>query len=586
MTVRIACAQINPVVGAVSENRDRILDGLSRARDAGADLVLFPELAIAGYPPEDLLLKPHFVEMCERALADIAAEARGIVAIVGTPVFDQDVYNAAAVCADGEVGLVYKKVHLPNYGVFDERRYFHAGESADVITLRGEGFGLTICEDIWVTDGPYVDAAVTGRASAILNISASPFHARKTEQRERMLRQRAVDNGVFVIFCNLVGGQDELVFDGVSCVIDVEGNVVARAAAFEEQLLITDLDLERASHGRLRDPRHRDASPARRAHAAPVRVTPVPVVGTRPSNPVEPVVEAIPDTTDLLLRALTTGVGDYVRKNGFTGVLVGISGGIDSALVAAIACRALGPENVWGVFMPSRFSSDDSLEDSQALAAELGFRLTTIPIEDAFGAFGDALRPVMGDRPPNTTEENIQARIRGVLLMALSNQFGHLVLATGNKSEMSVGYATLYGDMCGAFAPIKDVSKTRVYDLCRRVNELAESDLIPARILTKAPTAELRENQKDSDSLPEYAVLDDILEMYVEEELSLAQMVERGADRETASWVIRQVGRSEYKRRQAAPGVKITPLAFGKDRRLPITEGFGRFESGERDGGE
>lgn len=576
MTLRIACAQINPVVGDIAGNRDKILDYLRRARATSAHVVLFPELAVAGYPPEDLLLKPHFVGACEDAVHAVAAETDGVCAIVGTPVLEQDVFNAAAVCAGGEIGHVYRKIHLPNYGVFDERRYFRPGSELGLLSIAGHTLGLTICEDIWIADGPHVDCVTRGRARVILNISASPFHAEKTEQRERMLCQRAADSAAFVVFCNLVGGQDELIFDGVSCVIDPEGHVIARAPAFKEHLLVVDIDPSRAFQARLRDPRNRDHA-ANGAPSAPPVV--VPIDESTSASVAPPALVPIPDRTDLLLSALTLGIRDYVRKNGFSSVLIGMSGGVDSALVAALACRALGADHVFGLFMPSRFSSDASREDAEALAANWGFPLETISIESILGAFTEALAPLFTGRAPDITEENIQARIRGVLLMAASNKFNRLVLTTGNKSEMGVGYATLYGDMCGAFAPIKDVAKTRVYELCRRINDEAGRDAIPQRVLTKEPTAELRENQRDSDALPVYDVLDGILELYVEQERTLGRIVEAGFDRAVASRIIRLVNTSEYKRRQAAPGIKITPLAFGKDRRQPITNRFGTFEA-------
>ncbi len=578
MKLRVACAQINVTVGDIPGNQAKILDYLGRAKKEGAHIVLFPELAISGYPPEDLLLKPHFIRACEDCLYTVAEEADGIIAVVGVPLLDEDVFNVAAVCAEGEVGLAYRKILLPNYGVFDERRYFSAGEESTVITLDEARLGLTVCEDVWSGDGPHVDCVLGGGAQAILNISASPFHIHKTADRDRMLCQRAFDNGAFFIFCNLVGGQDELVFDGASCVIDQAGRVIARAPTFREDLLLADVDLSAALKGRLRDGRHREAAQNSRLIARPLTVTPVPLGDQPKGEDVSPSIVPIPDDLPQTLIALEMGFRDYVLKNGFSKVVLGISGGVDSALVAVLACRALGKDNILGVFMPSKFSSEESRVDAEALAENLGLELKRVPIDGVVAAFEKMLEVLFKGREPDVTEENLQTRIRGNILMAISNKLGHLLAATGNKSEMSTGYATLYGDMSGGFAPIKDVPKTMVYALCRLINEEAGKELIPRRVLSKEPTAELREDQKDTDTLPEYEVLDAILALYVEQEMSFGQVVAHGHDPATVGKVIRMVNASEFKRRQAPPGLKITPVALGKDRRIPITNHFGRVE--------
>ena len=580
MKFRIALAQMNPVVGDIRGNSKKITGEIRRAKSAGADIVLFPELALSGYPPEDLLLKPHFIYECDKQLNQIAAEVKDIVAIIGLPIIDSNSYNAAAVCAQGETVEVYRKICLPNYGVFDEQRYFAAGSEVVVLDIDGGRFGLTICEDLWHSAGPYMECVTRGGAHAVLNISASPFHADKTADRERMLIQRAVDVGAYIVYCNVVGGQDELLFDGCSCVIDPDGKVIARAPAFQTDLLLADIDIDVAIRHKLRDPRQRETTAlVSSPFVEPTTITPVPFKRRAKKTPTTTVVEAIADKIDLTIMGIETGIKDYTRKNGFTKALIGISGGVDSALVAALACKSLEPKNVLGLFMPSKFSSAESAEDAAALAKNLGFELAETPIQEAVECFEKTLSPIFAEKARDVTEENIQARVRGTMLMAVSNKFGHLLLATGNKSEMSVGYATLYGDMCGGFAPIKDLPKTLVYELCRRLNDKAGNDFIPQRILDKAPTAELRENQKDSDTLPEYDVLDRILHRYIEQEMSFENIVEDGFDPLTVGQVIRMVNAGEYKRRQAPPGVKITSLAFGKDRRIPITNHFGRIEA-------
>lgn len=580
--LHIALSQMNAVVGDIAGNERKILDAVASARDAGAQLVLFPELALTGYPPEDLLLKEHFLRDVGAALNRIAAATTGIVALVGFPERDDDVYNALAVLADGAVQAVYRKLHLPNYGVFDEQRYFQSGTGGALIELGEHKIGLTICEDIW-EPGPPASVEARAGATLIVNVSASPYHAGKGLERERMLAQRARDNFAAIAFCALVGGQDELVFDGHSLVIDHHGEVIARAGQFTEELLLATIDLEAARTQRLRDARQR--APAREARAVVPTLarlalpkSPVPRGNADPDAPGAQVggsIAPLLDPTAEVYEALVTGLRDYVRKNGFRRVVLGLSGGIDSALVACIAADALGPEGVAVVVMPSPYSSGETQGDARTLAANLGAELLEFGIGPAMGAYDDLLSDTFAGREPDITEENLQARIRGNLLMALSNKFGWLVLATGNKSEMSVGYSTLYGDLAGGFAVIKDCPKLRVYELSRYVNEAAGSARIPTSIIERAPSAELRPDQRDEDSLPPYAVLDPILDGYVEDDLGREQLVLRGFDAADVDRVIALVDRAEYKRRQAPPGIKITSRAFGRDRRVPITNRYG-----------
>ena len=570
--LRIALAQINTTVGDLGANREKIVALLSKAREQGVDVIAFPELAVPGYPPEDLLPKPSFVEANLAALDDIAQASEGLTAIVGFVDRTDDLYNAAAVLHHGQIAAVYHKTYLPNYGVFDEDRYFCRGERP-LILIRGQTrIGINICEDIWYPAGPTKAQALAG-AQVVINISASPYHAGKAAARERMLATRATDNVVFCAFCNLVGGQDELVFDGGSVILDERGEVVARARCFDEELLIADLDLTAVFRQQLHNPRRRKER-ARQAAEAVGRA----VLSELPVSPERPPITAslapLPDPLAEIYQALVVGTRDYVHKNGFHKVVIGLSGGVDSALTAAIAAHALGPDNVTCVFMPSRYSSVDSREDAEQLASNLGLHYRSIPIDDTFQAYLDMLAESFAGTEPGVAEENVQARIRGNILMALSNKFGWLVLTTGSKSEMSVGYATLYGDMAGGFAVIKDVPKDLVYKLSRHVNDREGRQVIPERIFTKAPTAELRPNQTDQDSLPPYPVLDGILYAYVQEDRSLDEIIALGYDRATVADVIRMVDRTEYKRRQAPPGVKITPRAFGKDRRLPITNRY------------
>jgi NAD+ synthase (glutamine-hydrolysing) len=568
--MRLALAQINTVVGDLAGNRRLILERLGEARAAGADLALFPELAVTGYPPEDLLLRPGFVRAAERSLREIAAGADGIVALVGTPRFDDDLYNACAVCADGEVKAFYRKRFLPNYGVFDEQRYFAAAH--DLVVLRfGEALvGLTICEDMWQPGPPATDLALVG-AQLIVNLSASPFHVGKEREREEMFAARARDTSSFVAFVNAVGGQDELVFDGHSVVLDDEGEVLARAPGFAEALLVVDVEPTAVIGRRLRDARRRAL-----AQESPPPAPSVVDVGdagvARPSNKLsQGLVAPLLDDLEQMRLGLELGLRDYVDKNGFREVVVGVSGGIDSALTATLAAEALGPERVHGVSMPSRYSSEGTRRDARRLAENLGIDFREVPIDRIVAAFEEALRPSFGDAPPDLTEENLQARARGVLLMALSNKFGWLVVATGNKSELSVGYATLYGDMAGGFALLKDVFKTDVFRLARHLNDRAGGELIPVSILERAPSAELRENQLDEDSLPPYPTLDRVLEAYVELDRSREELTSDGFDPEVVDRALAMIDRAEYKRRQAPPGVKLRPKAFGRDRRIPIT---------------
>jgi NAD+ synthase (glutamine-hydrolysing) len=586
--LRLALCQINTTVGDIAGNAERVRDGIIAARDAGADLALFPELALTGYPPEDLLLKEHFLSDAGRALERLAGEARGIIAVVGFPERAEDVFNALAVLHDGAVHAVYRKVYLPNYGVFDEQRYFQAGRTGAVIDIGEHRVGLTICEDIWEPGPPASDEALAG-ATLIVNISASPYHAGKGAERERMFAQRARDNVACVAFCALVGGQDELIFDGHSCVLDHTGTTIARAAQFREELLVCDVDPGAAAGARLRDASHRPA--ARRSEPDVLRLDKLPDPGDpgrRPAaakpNLAQPLV---PEEAEVYC-ALALGLRDYVSKNGFEHVVLGISGGIDSALVACLAADALGPQRVSAAIMPSSFSSTETQSDARALAGALGIDTFELPIENVKGAYEGLLAEVIAGREAGLTEENLQARIRGNLLMALSNEFGWLVLTTGNKSEMSVGYTTLYGDLAGGFAVIKDVPKTLVYRLCRwrngRAQGLADhlpeggaqpvAAPIPETIIERAPSAELRPDQRDEDSLPPYEVLDAILHGYVELDRSREQLVAEGLPAQDVERAIALVDHAEYKRRQAPPGIKITTRAFGRDRRMPITNRY------------
>ncbi|HXR12325.1 MAG TPA: NAD+ synthase [Gaiellaceae bacterium] len=560
--MRLALAQIDPTVGDLDGNRALVLDRLEQARDAGADIAVFPELAVTGYPPEDLLLRPGFVRAAERSLDEIARAARGIVLLVGTPHLDRDLYNACAVCSGGEVKALVKKRFLPNYGVFDEFRYFAPGNELFLFEHGEALIGVTVCEDMWQPGPPATDLAIAG-ALLLVNVSASPFHVGKDREREEMFRTRARDNNSYVAFCNTVGGQDELIFDGHSVVIDDEGEVIARAPGFEEALLVVDVDLSSVVARRLTDARRRALAKDRGDLG---EVTTIHVGTPREhATPAAPAVAPFADELEQMRQALVLGLRDYVAKNGFSQVLVGVSGGIDSALTAALAVEALGADKVHCVSMPSRYSSEGTRSDARALAEALGCDFREIEIEPVFETLLAALAPSFAERDPDLAEENLQARIRGTLLMALSNKFGWLLVATGNKSELSVGYATLYGDMAGGFALLKDVYKTDVFRLATHLQ------VIPQSIIDRAPSAELRADQLDEDSLPHYPALDKVLEAYVEQDRSLEELTADGFDEDVVQRAVAMIDRAEYKRRQAPPGVRLRPKAFGRDRRTPIT---------------
>jgi NAD+ synthase (glutamine-hydrolysing) len=572
--LRIGMAQINPTVGDFEGNLRRILKDIDRARSLDIDLLTFPELAICGYPPEDLLFKPQFIEENLNYLKKIIDKTSNITIVVGFVDAREDIYNAAALIHNGKLIGVYHKIYLPNYGVFDENRYFKAGSECPVYIIAGVGIGINICEDIWHEVGPATVQAHSG-AEIIINISSSPYHFGKGDARERMMGARASDNVAIVAHNNLVGGQDELVFDGNSMIHDEKGRLIARGKQFEEDFIVADLDVESVFRTRLHDPRWRNEMPLlnEREWSNPkIIVSEVPSVEPKiplPNRQVQ--VRGLPGE---IYDALVLGTHDYVRKNGFSKVIIGLSGGADSALVAAIAVDALGDTNVIGVAMPSRYTSKSSTSDACLLAQNLSIKLLTIPIEKVFQAYLEMLSGEFAGMEPGTAEENIQARIRGNILMALSNKFGWLVLTTGNKSEIATGYTTLYGDMAGGFAVIKDVPKTMVYQLSRYRNSIASSELIPSTIISKPPSAELRPDQKDVDSLPPYDLLDPILTAYVEEDKSVEQIVAMGFDSMVVQRAAHLVDSSEYKRRQAPPGIKITPRSFGKDRRLPMTNRF------------
>jgi NAD+ synthase (glutamine-hydrolysing) len=569
--LRLALAQINSRVGDLEGNAAKITEYVDRARDEGAELVLFPELAVTGYPPEDLLLKEHFLQAATEAVYSLADEAEGIVVLVGFPERAEDVHNALAVLADGQLHAVYRKSVLPNYGVFDEERYFQVGDGGAVLELGNARLGLTICEDVWTPGPPASDEALAG-AALIVNASASPYYARKGCERERMLIQRARDNLCAVAFTNLVGGQDELVFDGHSLLLDHEGCVLARAPQFAEALVVGTVDLQAALTARLRDTRLRP--PVRRTLPEVRRLEPLPrrqdtsdaMVGGEVAPLFAPEAE--------VYAALVLGTRDYVSKNGFQRVVIGLSGGIDSTLTLLIAVDALGADRVTTVTMPSRYSSSGTRDDAKVLAGNLGVELREIPIGAAMEVYDELLAAHFDGREPDITEENLQARIRGNLLMALSNKFGWLVLTTGNKSENSVGYSTLYGDSAGGFAVIKDVPKTLVYRLVDFRNARDDAHPVPRSIIERPPSAELRADQRDADSLPDYDTLDAILEGYVEEDLDPEQLERMGLPADAIERVVELVDRAEYKRRQAPPGIKITLRAFGRDRRMPITNAY------------
>ena len=573
--MRIALAQINPTVGDLEGNVSRIIDYLQRAKRVDADLIAFPELAVTGYPPEDLLLKSQFIDDNLQALKRIQESVSDITAIIGFVDRKNDIYNAAALIHNKEIIDVYHKVYLPNYGVFDEYRYFRAGVRYPIYRIGDAWIGINICEDIWYPEGPARIQSLAG-AELILNINASPYHIGKGRLREEMLSTRAFDNRVILAYLNTVGGQDELVFDGHSLILDQEGNVIIRGKQFEEDLIIADLNFESIMKKRLHTPRRRQKviNPEK---GTVEKIT----VSRKKLSPKEKRIPVRPksgyrtfDIMEEVYTALILGTSDYVNKNGFKGVVIGLSGGIDSSLVASIAADALNAQNVNGLFMPSPYTSKGSREDAYALADNLGIRVREVPIDTIMKSYRNALKKDFSGKPSDVTEENLQARIRGNILMAFSNKFGWLVLTTGNKSEMSVGYATLYGDMAGGFAVIKDVPKTMVYQLCRWKNDHAGRVIIPERMFTKEPTAELRPGQKDSDTLPPYSVLDPILKAYIEEDRTFEEILSFGYDVEGSRKVIRMIDSSEYKRRQSPPGIKITQKAFGRDRRFPITNRY------------
>jgi len=572
--IRVGIAQINSTVGDLSGNTKKIMQFIDQAKSLGVDLLTFPELAITGCPPEDLLLKPQFIEQNRECLDKIIKHSSDIVVVVGFVDSDGDIYNAAAVLCDKKLVGVYHKFYLPNYGVFDENRYFQAGRECPVFIIYGIGIGITICEDMWYEAGPAIVQAYTG-ARVLINISASPYHAGKGLFRERMLATRASDSVAIVVYNNLVGGQDELVFDGSSLIINEKGEVVARGKQFEEDFVVADLDVESVFRSQLHDPRRRKETPWVREkleEATKIEVSSEYPAIVRPPLPPGRV-DRLNELAEIY-QALVLGTRDYVHKNGFEKVVIGLSGGVDSSLVAVIATDALGADNVIGVSMPSRYSSPGSKSDAEALARNLGIEFKVIPIEKAFSSYLETLAEPFKNTQPDVTEENIQARIRGNILFALSNKFGCLVLACSNKSETATGYTTLYGDMAGGFIPLKDVPKTLVLELARYKNRQTGKEVIPSAVLTKAPSAELRPDQKDTDTLPPYDILDPILKAYVEDDLAIDQIIAMGLDRDTIIKTARLVERSEYKRRQAAPGIKITPRDFGRDRRLPITNKF------------
>jgi len=575
--LRIALAQINPTVGDLRGNVAKIIDHIKKAESAGADVVALPELAITGYPPEDLLLKTQFIDDNLKALRTVQRSVGDITAIVGFVDRKDDIYNAAAVIHKRKLIDVYHKMYLPNYGVFDEFRYFQVGTRTPIYKVADTWIGVNICEDIWYPEGPARTQALAG-AEVIIDINASPYHLGKGKFRENMLSTRASDTISIVAYLNTVGGQDELVFDGQSIIVDQEGRIISRGKQFEEDMIVADLDLEGIMMRRLHAPRRRQKAVKLVREAVEKIVIPAgKPSGRRKTAPLSHPVATVRDVLEPLeevYTALVLGTSEYVRKNGFKGTVIGLSGGIDSALVATIAADALGRNNVIGIFMPSPYTSKQSREDAYALAGNLGIRVTEVPIDDIFRSYLSTLEKEFRGLPRDVTEENIQARLRGNILMAFSNKFGWLVLTTGNKSEMSVGYATLYGDMAGGFAVIKDVPKTMVYELCRWKNSKAGRVVIPEAIFSKEPSAELKPGQKDTDSLPPYPELDRILKAYIENDESFDEILSLGLGAERVKKVISMIDRSEYKRRQSPPGIKITERALGRDRRFPITNRY------------
>jgi NAD+ synthase (glutamine-hydrolysing) len=572
---RLALAQINCTVGDLEGNARKVCQYIEAAKKIGAHLISFPELTLPGYPPEDLLLKSQFIKDNRRSLEKAVKCSQGICAVVGfaDSLGDRRITNAAAVIYNGRLVGIYHKIHLPNYGVFDEMRYFQPGAEYPVFVLGGVRIGVSVCEDIWEEKGPAYIQALEGDAEVIVNINASPYHMSKWKEREKLLKVRAIEYHAFVSYNNMVGGQDELVFDGHGMIFDPIGNLIARGKQFEEDLIVVDIDLGKVKQARRGDllwEEEKEALRVVKGRSREIIISFHPLEAAKKRLPKREVAPFGP--AEEVYQALVLGIKDYVRKNGFEKAVIGLSGGIDSALAIAIATDALGTDNVKAVFMPSQYSSKESLEDARKVAENLGLEFIVIPVQDTFESYQKMLSSQFKGLPFDVTEENVQARIRGNTLMALANKFGWLVLATGNKSELAVGYATLYGDMAGGFEVIKDVPKTLVYKLVEYRNSISQA--IPRRILEKAPSAELRPDQKDVDTLPAYEILDPILQAYVEEDRSPGEIASQGFDRKTVEKVIRMVDRNEYKRRQAPPGIKITPKAFGKDRRLPITNWY------------
>ncbi len=568
--LRLCLAQINSTVGDLEGNTQKIIDAIHEAQKHEVDIIAFPELAITGYPPEDLLLKPAFINKNLELLKKIAKESKDIISIVGFVDKQEDIFNAAAVLLNGQILTKYHKNFLPNYGVFDEVRYFQRGNEITLLNIEGYKIGLSICEDIWYPENPINIQAIEG-AELVININASPYHIGKVKEREDMLKVRARDNLISIAYVNLVGGQDELVFDGNSFVVGAGGEILAKGLAFQEDMVYCDIDLDSIFRKQLKDNRLRNLRAQYKREERVIEVF--------TDYKIKDKFEVIPQRIEMeqteaeeIYSALVTGLRDYIKKNNFEKVVIGLSGGIDSSLTATIAVDALGKENVKGVLMPSQYTSKESIEDAEQLAKNLGIETFILPITDIFQKYLEELSPVFEGKKPDTTEENLQARIRGNLLMALSNKFGWIVIATGNKSEMSVGYATLYGDMVGGFAVLKDVYKTKVYELAQYRNSI--SPVIPERVLEKPPSAELRPDQKDEDELLPYVILDQIIYYYVEEDLPAEDIIKLGFDKESVEKVIKMIDRNEYKRRQAPIGIRITKRGFGKDRRMPITNKY------------
>jgi len=568
--IRVALSQINLTVGDIEGNTQKIIGEIKKAKENHVDIIAFPELAITGYPPEDLLFKEEFIDANLNAIEKIRNHTENIVAIVGFIDKEKDIYNAAAILCNRKLVGKYHKNYLPNYGVFDEMRYFQKGNEITILNIQGYKFGVSICEDIWYPENPINIQAIEG-AELVININASPYHIGKVKVREEMVKTRARDNNIAIAYVNLVGGQDELVFDGNSFAVDAQGNFIAKGKAFEEELIIFDLELDSIFRKQLKDNRLRNLRAIYKREEKVNEIFLNYKIKEKTIN-ISPQIELDITQTEEIYKALTTGLRDYIHKNNFEKVVIGLSGGIDSSLTACIAVDALGKENVKGVLMPSQYSSEGSITDAKALAENLGIETFVLPIKDLFNLYLEELKPIFKGTKKGHAEENLQARIRGNFLMALSNKFGWIVIATGNKSEMSVGYATLYGDMVGGFAVLKDVYKTKVYELAQYRNSI--SPVIPESVLTKPPSAELKPDQKDEDELLPYPILDEIIYLYVEEDLSPSEIVKMGFDSESVKKVIRMIDRNEYKRRQAPIGIKITERAFGKDRRMPITNKF------------